>query len=149
MNTNDDLSFEQLDALLNVTIEPSTRRTKAVECGQTPPRAKPTRHTEWSNLHTFEFGGYVARVQRLICSCCEEQTDVLQGIFLEEVHLPSGTRRMTRMAPKGDWPAQGEHRKEVEVVGTDYCAQCIGDLGFSRLVWAAEQPRTLIKEAVT
>ena len=142
---NDD--FESLDALLGVTIEPSPRpervakpRTKSNEDGL----RTGIRHTEWNNFASFAFTGYVARVTRFYCTCCERTSDTLEGIFVEETHLPSHIRRMTQLAPKGDWPAQGSHRKEVTQQDVAYCALCVGDLGFDREVDGHGEPWALL-----
>ena len=132
--------FESLDTLLGVKIEAPAARA---------PKAERTRFTEWNNFHAFTFGGYVARVFRNLCGCCGQTSDVLEGVFVEEVHLPSGTRRMTQLGKGGDWPAQGTHRKEVTQVDVAYCALCVGDLGFSREVDSKGQPFALVlKEGV-
>lgn len=137
-NPDDDLM-----ALLGVTM-PEAKAKPAVECGQKPPKAKPVRHTAWSNLHSFEFGGYLAKVTRHKCGMCENVWDELGGIFIEEVHTPSGSRRLTALAVGADWPAGGGHRKEVAEVEDRFCGECIGDLGFDREVDGRGQPYTLI-----
>lgn len=138
MNTDDDLL-----AQLGVEL-PAPKTPKAVECGDKPPKAKPVRFTEWSNLHTFEFGGYVARVIRHHCSMCDALWDELEGIFIEEVHKPSGSRRMTALATNGDWPAGGGHRKEVKEQEDRLCGSCVGALGFDREVDGKGMPLTMV-----
>lgn len=102
----------------------------------------PVRHTEWNNLATFTFGGWVARLTRQRCEVCEAVTEVFGGVFVEEVHR-SGTRRLTALAPKGDWPQGGGHRLEVTEETTRMCGGCVRELGFSREV-GAEGPFTLL-----
>lgn len=140
------LSFESLDALLGVIVEvPKGRKARAVACGERAPAER--RHTEWNNFAAFSFGGYVARVTKLRCECCEEVTDILEGIFIEEVHLPSGSRKLTRLATNGDWPIGGGHRREIEHRDVRFCAQCIGVLGFDKVTIVEVPQRTLVKES--
>lgn len=135
-----------LDALLGVRFDPPPakgRTPKAgavVECGQTPPKAP--MHREWNNFTSFTLGGYVAKVTRTHCAACDNLFDTLEGVFIEEIHA-SGARRLTALAKGGDWPAQEAHRKEVSDAEVDYCAHCIGDLGFSREVDSKGLPYTL------
>jgi hypothetical protein len=130
--------------LLGVTLPKGTKRAP-VEAGQKPPRAKAVRFTDWNNFQTFTFGGYLARVTRAHCQCCDNLFDTFEGIFIEEVHV-SGTRRLQQLARGAQWP-QGdlEHRKEVAEVEVEYCGDCIGDLGFGREVDAKGQPLALVK----
>lgn len=135
---------DDLMAICGVTLpEPKARRVVEVGCGHTPPKARPTFAVEGHNLRAFVFQGYVARVDRLRCSCCDEVTDVLQGIFIAEIHEPSGTRRLTRMVKGTDWPAAGGHAKEVTEREVDVCGGCVTGLGFDRIVGV--QPWTLIQ----
>lgn len=138
MDNSDDLL-----AILGVTL-PVAKAPKTVECGDKPPRAKAIRHTDWSEGKTFVFGGYLAMVKRHSCKMCEALWDELEGIFIEEKHLPSGTRRLTALAVGGDWPAGGGHRKEVLEVEVPWCGNCIGTLGFDREVNRSGAPYTLV-----
>lgn len=134
--------FDDLDSLLGVEAWKPAPKGKVVECGQRPPRE----HTRLPviNLRAFEFSGYVARVNRFTCGCCDLTFDVLEGIFIEEKHLPSGTRRLQQMSPKGDFPMGGGHRKEVTTFFTPFCASCIGALGFDKEVDTKSQPKALV-----
>lgn len=136
---------EDLFALLGVEEPQSKPKVRAVECGQRPPKLKPVRHTDWSEGKTFEFGGYLAMVNRHHCKMCDALWDELQGIFIEEKHVPSGTRRLTPLAVNGDWPAGGGHRKEVLDVEDRFCGNCIGALGFDREVDRSGAPYTLVQ----
>lgn len=131
-----------LDALLGVSFPSVVRKPKGkvVECGQKAPVLRQV--VEHHNLRAFELTGYVAKVTRLTCLCCDDLWDRLEGIFIEERHLPSGTRRLQQMSPKGDFPMGGGHRKEVEEAEVKFCAGCVGDLGFDREVDAKGQPFT-------
>ena len=144
MDNQDDLD---LDALLGVTFLPPTgkkgRAGVTVECGQAPPKASPKRFTEWNNFASFTFTGYVAKVTRFHCQCCDNLFDTLEGIFVEETHV-SGSRRWTQLAPKGDWPLVGGHRKEVRDAEVPFCGHCIGDLGFDNEVDGHGKPYTNI-----
>lgn len=138
----------ELDLLasLGVVLPSGTGAKRApVECGQRPPKAKAERHTNWSNIASFSFTGYVARVERVECEACGEATEILEGIFIEETHIPSGTRRLQQMAKGGQWPQGGGHRKEVASRTVECCAKCVGELGFDRLVKGGEQAKALVK----
>jgi hypothetical protein len=134
---------DDLLAALGVTLPTKPARGE-VGCGAKPPKAAPIRHTTWSNAQNFTFGGYLARVRRIRCETCEGVTDVCEGIFIEEIHLPSGTRRLQQMGRGMQWPAQGEHRCEVHEEGTTVCGHCVRDLGFSRMVDGKGEPYSLV-----
>jgi hypothetical protein len=127
---------DDLLSLCGVTLEPQKER-------RAKPREEPKRFTNWSNLHTFSFGGYAARVTRVHCTTCDSLRDHLEGIFVVEIHLPSGTRRLTALAKGADWPAQGGHAKEVTQVQVPVCGECIGGLGFDREVNGSGLPYSL------
>lgn len=137
MNDADDLM-----ALLGVVLPPPIL-PKAVGCGEKAPRAKQVRHTEWSNAHSFEFGGYLAKVIRTQCEMCERASETLVGVFTEEIHQPSGTRRLTLMGKGAQWPVGVEHRLEITDATTLVCAECVRDLGFSREVDSKGEPYTM------
>ncbi len=138
MNAEDDLL-----ALLGVTLPPPISR-KTLEVGEKPPRAKAVRFTDWSNAKSFEFGGYLAKTVRHTCSTCEGVTEILVGLFIEELHRPSGTRKLTQMGRGANWPMGQEHRCEVTEEPVDVCALCIRGLGFSRIVDGKGLPYSLV-----
>lgn len=100
------------------------RSGKAVECGQKAPRAP--RHTTWHNAATFTFTGWVALMRVCHCKTCGATTRWLDGVFTVEV-CQNGSRRLTRAT---DWPAQGMHACEMTRTESDYCGECIRELGF-------------------
>ena len=137
--------MEELEALLGVEFPPPGPKGKVVECGQTPPHSK--RFTEWNNFATFTFTGYVAKVTRSHCECCDNLWDTLEGVFTEETKAGAGGRRLTQLGRGGNWPIGQSHRKEVLDVRVPYCGHCIGDLGFDREVDAKGAPYShILKE---
>lgn len=135
-----------LDALLGVRFG-RRKEDKLVEAGQRPPKLPP-RRAEHHNLRQFTFNGYVAKVLRHTCSMCDRSWDQLIGIFVEELHTSPVdgrvTRRLQQLAPNGDWPAGGGHRKEVELVEDRLCGECIGGLGFDVEVDSEGQPFAIV-----
>jgi hypothetical protein len=132
-----DVGGDDLLEMLGVKLPEPTK--KEVSCGQKPPKMAPQRHTEWNNATSFKFGGYVAVVTQTTCEMCGKVNEHLDGIFTEEIHQPSGTRRLQALAKGAQWPANEEHRLEVAYKFTPVCAHCIKDLGFSREV---DKPKT-------
>lgn len=137
---------DDLLAALGVVLPTGAGPKRApVEAGHKPPKKAPVRFTDWSNAATFTFGGYVARTRRLRCGACEGVTDLVEGIFIEEIHLPSGTRRLQQMVKGAQWPTGGGHRQEIWEEGVEVCAGCVAALGFDRLVDGKGEPLALVK----
>lgn len=130
--------------LLGVTL-PGPKAKSEVGCGAKPPRQAPKRFVEWSDATAFVFGGYVARVTQTGCETCDEVTEVLDGVFVEELHR-SGTRRLTALGAGAQWPAQEEHRVEVTQRQARVCARCIRGLGFSKEIAAPGNYTLTIRE---
>jgi len=119
-------------AELGVELPEAVPRAREVGLGHKPPRLAPVRHTEWSNAQSFTFEGYLARVRRTRCECCDATSEVFEGVFTEEVK-PNGTRRLQGLSKGAQWPQGVEHRLEVVDGGTTaLCALCVRDIGFSR-----------------
>ncbi len=141
---DNDLDDDDLLESLGVRL-PEPKQAKAVVLGHKPPKLKPERHTNWSNAATFTFGGYLARIKWLECQCCGEGTKICEGIFIEEIHLPSGTRRLQQMAKGSQWPQGGGHRQEVWTEKVEVCGKCVADLGFDRIVDGRGMAMALVK----
>jgi len=105
---------------------------KAAKLVKRPKFGEALRHTEWNNFADFEFTGYVAKMRRITCDCCGEVTEVMTGIFTEEIHTRSRSRRLQVLGRGAVWPAGEEHRLEVEEERAIICGKCVREIGFSR-----------------
>ena len=121
---------DDLLAALGVKLPETKPRSREVGAGQKPPRRSAPRFTGWNNLVEFKFAGYVAKICRYTCECCETKTEILLGVF--SVETRGTARRMQVLAKGAQWPVNEEHSFEVEDFKQEYCAQCIRDLGFAR-----------------
>lgn len=101
------------------------------EALQAPAAKRPSRHTEWSNAHSFVDGGYLARIVRETCRSCSGRVESSQGVFHVEVKVGTGTRRLTALPRGGQWPLEPGLPLEIEEVTVDWCAACLRDLGFT------------------
>jgi hypothetical protein len=137
MNAEDDLL-----ALLGVTLPPPVSKKLIEE--KVKKEGPGRRFTDWSNAKSFEFGGYLAKTVRHTCNTCEGVTEILVGLFIEELHRPSGTRKLTQMGRGANWPMGQEHRCEITEEKVEVCALCIRTLGFSRLVDGKGLPYSLV-----
>ena len=135
--------MDDLLDLLGVTLPPPvSKKALGERKGPTPP----DRMTAWSDSRTFDFGGYLAKVVRHRCKTCEGQTEVLVGIFIEERHTRTGTRRLTQLSKGSQWPTGEEHRLELTEEAVPVCALCVRLLGFSREIPAPGNYSLVVKE---
>lgn len=123
---------DDLFDLLGVKIPEIHGGSREVACGHKPPRPRAKRFVEWNNIATFKFTGYVAKITETTCEMCGAKTEVLEGVFSEEIKDGADGRRLTALAKGAQWPAGEEHRVEVDYRFAPFCAKCIRDLGFSR-----------------
>jgi hypothetical protein len=138
MNAEDDLL-----ALLGVTLPPPVSKKLVGEKKPSLGKA-PAIPSNWSDGKSFQFGGYLAKTVRHTCGTCEGVTEILVGLFIEELHRPSGARRLTQMGRGANWPMGQEHRCEITEERVEVCALCIRTLGFSRLVDGKGLPYSLV-----
>lgn len=91
--------------------------------------------TKWTS------GGYLARVTWKFCAC-GASLEALDGLFHEEIGS-NGTRRLTRLDDRAQFPLSQTHRVEVTELRVPHCAQCIGAMGFTQTIPA---PKDLTME---
>lgn len=134
------LEFDDLLEELGVEIPfPETvKKAKEVSCGDKA-QAAPRRHTEWSNIQSFESVGYVAKVTQTTCEGCGSMREHLEGVFHVEVKKTTGARRMQAIK-RGQIPLGGEYRVEVAQAFETWCCECMGAMGFKNYVEAEDHP---------
>lgn len=136
-----EIGEEDLDTLLGVTVAPEGKR---VGCGKRAPKVQVKRFTEWNNLASFTFVGYVALVRRVTCEMCGAVTPICEGVFKEEKHEPSGTRRLQQVNRGTPPPPGNGHKQEVKEEKVQECGYCITALGFTKMVDGKGQPWMLV-----
>lgn len=99
----------------------------------------------WNNFTSFKRTGCIAKITQYCCEFCGSRTSLLEGLFHEEVHLPSGGRRLFALAA-GEDPPPGSHRVEYSTHLTPFCTTCIKDLGFDQVA-GVSPATTFLKEA--
>lgn len=133
---------DDLLSLCGVTLPEGGKARREVVAGTKPPKRPPTPNIWDTEAMVFEFGGYVARIWRTTCKTCDTPTDTLEGIFTEEVHRKSGSRKLIGLAKGSQW--HGEKRREVTERECDICAYCVQNLGFSEETPADERPTVVV-----
>lgn len=139
-------SFDEDEFLESLGVEiawpeKGNKKAKApLVCGEKVPKVQAKRFTDWNNSASFESAGYLARVVQTTCNCCGSMRESFLGVFAVEVKIATGARRM--QAAK-QWPANGEHVCEVEQQFSEFCPDCIRELGFSKEVEAPMGQREL------